>query len=123
MQDRIPLTDSEWKIMETLWEIQPATIAELTFSLKKETGWQKSTVITLLKRMEQKGAVTYQQGERAKRFFACLRRKDAVLSETNRFLERVYRGSAAAMIRTMLEGGEVSGDELETLRRILAQKE
>ncbi len=73
--------------------------------------------------MEQKGAVTYQQGERAKRFFACLRRRDALIAETKCFLERVYRGSAAAMIRTMLEGGEVSGEELETLRRILARKE
>ena len=52
----ISLSDSEWKLMNRLWE-QPRTIMELTAALKDETGWGKNTVITMLSRLEAKGAV------------------------------------------------------------------
>jgi len=123
MDDRVRLSDSEWKIMEKLWENQPATIAELTALLRKETGWQKSTVITLLKRMEKKGAVTYTQGERAKQFFAALRRRDAVLDETRSFLNRTYRGSVGSMLKELIRSGAIGQKELDELRRILQEGE
>ena len=53
----IALTEAEWKIMLRLWDHHPQTMMELTRSLHPETGWTKHTVITMLKRMQQKGTV------------------------------------------------------------------
>lgn len=50
----INLSDSEWKLMNHLWEQSPRTITELTAELKPETGWSKNTVITMLARLEAK---------------------------------------------------------------------
>ena len=54
---QVNLSDSEWKLMNRLWEQSPRTIMELTASLKEDTGWSKNTVITMLARLEAKGAV------------------------------------------------------------------
>ena len=52
---QVNLSDSEWKLMNRLWEQSPRTIMELTASLKEDTGWSKNTVITMLARLEAKG--------------------------------------------------------------------
>lgn len=62
------LTDAEWKLMHRLWEQSPQTITQLTAALSAETGWEKHTVITMLIRLEAKGAVRHEEGARAKQF-------------------------------------------------------
>ena len=54
---RINLSDGEWIIMNVLWKSAPQTITKLTSALKESTGWSKHTIITMLNRMESKGAV------------------------------------------------------------------
>ena len=53
----IQCTDSEWKILEVLWDSSPRTMSEITKELEPATGWTRHTVIALLKRMEEKGTV------------------------------------------------------------------
>ena len=52
------LSNGEWTLMNALWERQPATVAQLVHALAPETGWSKHTVMTMLSRLEQKGAVS-----------------------------------------------------------------
>ena len=49
---QVSLSDSEWKLMNRLWEQSPRTIMELTAAVKEDTGWSKNTVITMLARLE-----------------------------------------------------------------------
>lgn len=59
---KVNLSSSEWKLMKPLWEQPPRTIMELTAALRTETGWTKNTIITMLSRLEAKGAVRCQEG-------------------------------------------------------------
>jgi len=72
---KINLSDSEWKLMNCLWSRSPRTITELTAALRTDTGWSKNTVITMLSRLEAKGAVRHEEGERAKRYFPVIDRR------------------------------------------------
>ena len=54
---KIDLSNSEWKLMNRLWQASPMTITELTAALREDTGWSKNTVITMLSRLEGKEAV------------------------------------------------------------------
>ena len=56
-QDRIRLTGSEWSILECLWEKNPQTVMQLVTQMAEKTGWAKSTTITTLRRMEEKGLI------------------------------------------------------------------
>ena len=62
----VRLSEAEWKVMGALWEEAPQTIMQMTRRFQKTTGWTKHTIMTFLKRMEDKGAVRYEVGERAK---------------------------------------------------------
>ena len=54
---RIDLTQAEWQLMEKLWDHAPQTGRELTEAMAAQTGWNRSTTLTLLRRLMEKGAV------------------------------------------------------------------
>jgi len=66
------ISDAEWKIMNLLWEEEPRTMTQLTKALLSSTGWSKHTVITYLKRMEEKGMIRHIEGKKAKLYYTVL---------------------------------------------------
>lgn len=119
----INLSDSEWKLMNHLWARSPQTITELTAALRAETGWSKNTVITMLSRLETKGAVRYEPGGRARRYFPSVQREDAALAETESFLSKVYGGSLGLMVSSLVESRALSEEDLAELAAILERAE
>lgn len=117
----VSLSDGEWKIMNLLWESGGNTITELTASLQKETGWDKHIIITMLGRMEKKGAAAHRQGGRAKIFYPLVSRSEVSMQETRGFLEKVYRGSLGMMVNAMVEDQALSDEEIQELYAILEQ--
>lgn len=115
----INLSDSEWKLMKRLWARQPQTITELTAALREETGWSKNTVITMLSRLEAKGAVRHQEGERAKSYYPNLPQQDAAQAETENFLSKVYGGSLGLMMSAMVESRRLTEADIAELSAIL----
>ena len=115
----INLSDSEWKLMKRLWARQPLTITELTAALREETGWSKNTVITMLSRLEAKGAVRHEEGGRAKRYFPCVPQQTAAQAETESFLSKVYGGSLGLMMSAMVESRRLSEADIAELSAIL----
>ncbi len=120
---RINLSDGEWNIMNILWEAAPKTITQLTADLKENTGWSKHTIITMLGRMEGKGAVRYEEGRKAKQYYPAVERTDTVLGETESFLDKVYSGSLGLMVNTMVEKNSLSKEEIDELYAILKRAE
>ncbi len=94
-------------------------MTELLRSLEKNPGWSKSTVNTMLARMTEKGLISYEQGERAKMYKPCIRKKDADLAETESLIDRVYDGSVSMMMSTLMRQKKLNEDEVSELRRIL----
>lgn len=116
---KVNLSDSEWKLMNQLWDRSPLTITELTAALKIQTGWSKNTIITMLSRLEAKGAVRYEDGLRAKQYYPALAREDATLAETESFLDKVYGGSFGLMMSAMVESRSLTEEDIAELSAIL----
>ncbi|MBD5162425.1 MAG: BlaI/MecI/CopY family transcriptional regulator [Oscillibacter sp.] len=116
---RISLSDGEWKLMNRLWERPPMTIMELTAALREETGWGKNTVITMLSRLEAKGAVQCEKLDRAKQYFPVLKKQDAARAETENFLGKVYGGSLGLMMSAMVESRRLTESDVAELSAIL----
>ena len=117
------LTDSEWKVMECLWEKAPQTAMDLVHQLENSAGWAKSTTMTMVRRMEHKGLISAQAEGRTKWYQPCIQRQDAVQKETQSFLHKVYQGSLGLMVHSMVEQQALSQTELDELYRILKQAE
>lgn len=119
MHRSITLSAGEWRIMERLWQKNPQTLTELVRELSPDTGWSKSTIITMVTRLESKGAVTYKEGSRAKLYSPAIPREQAALEETESLLRRVYRGSVGMMVNTLADGRGLSDADIEELSAVL----
>ena len=100
--NKIKLSEAEWKVMKLLWEESPKTMMQITNLLKETTGWTKHTVMTFLKRMEEKEAIHYEEGGRAKLYYPDIKKEEVVLQETEEFLHKVFDGRMGLMLNTMV---------------------
>lgn len=114
---KIDLSNSEWKLMNRLWQTAPMTITELTAALKEETGWSKNTVITMLSRLEGKKAVHHEEGRRAKLYFPAVGREDAIEAETETFLDKI--GGLGLLMSAMVEKNALTENDIAELSAIL----
>ncbi len=122
MEDKaIGLSNSEWRIMENLWEQAPKTATQLIKAMELETGWAKSTTKTLLKRMEQKECIAYREGEKAREYYPLLKREEVVESETSSFINRIYNGSLGLLVNTLVKKQDIPEEEMEELYRIIRE--
>jgi len=109
----IQCTEAEWKIMEVLWAGAPRTMAEITKTLEPSTGWTRHTVITLLKRMQEKGSVSVDETGSVKRYFPRVSREEASTEQTQKLLSRVFSGKASLLIHNLIDSGEMSMEEMQ----------
>ncbi len=114
-------TEAEWKIMEVLWESAPRTMAEITHALAPSTGWTRHTVITLLKRMQEKGSVAVDETGPVKTYRPMVNRADASQAQTKRFLNHVFSGKASLLVQNLVDTGEISLSEMEEILSIIRQ--
>ena len=108
-------TEAEWKIMEVLWDRAPRTIAAITKALEPTTGWSRHVVITLLKRMEEKGTVTVDESGPAKLYTPKISQDEANTEETNKFLSHVFKGKASLLINHLVESEKITADDLQEI--------
>ena len=121
-EKRNPLTPGEWRVMECLWT-GPKTLMELVRTLKDSAGWAKSTVTTMVRRMEEKGLVGYETAGRTKVFRALVARENAAAEETDSLLERAFHGSVSLLVSSLADRGSLSKADIDELYDILDRAE
>ena len=122
-KEHIRLTEAEWAVMECLWEKEPRTGREVVQWLGKRMGWPRRTSLTLLRRLEAKGAVAGEADGDRKVFRPLIRREDAALRETESLLDRVYKGSVSLMVSALTKKQPLRQEEIDELYSILRQME
>ncbi len=123
MSKELPrIAESEWRIMQVLWEKGPQTANEVVGALAGEVHWKPRTVKTLIRRLVKKGAVGFQEEGLRYRYSALVAESECVRSETKSFVRRVYQGAMKPALAAFLEHAELSPQEIEELQDILEQK-
>ena len=121
--ERINLTVAEWNILECLWASSPQTGRELTEIMEQQMGWSRSTTLTLLRRLVDKGIAACNTEGVKNTFAPAICREEAAQQETQTFLDRVYQGSLSMLVSTMTQKKAVSRKELDELYALLRQIE
>lgn len=115
--EQIKLFDSEFKIMELLWENGPLTAKELTLRAQKGIGWNKNTTYTIIKKLVEKEAVRREEPN-----FLCIPLitiEQVRLMETSNLINKLYKGSKQLFFASFLGNEKLSGEEIEELKRII----
>lgn len=122
MEKQTILNQSEWLIMECLWK-KAHTLMELVASLNQSVGWSKSTVATMVHRMEEKGIITYVMRGRAKIFSPTVTREEVTTTETRNLLQRAYNGSVGLLVNAMAQNNGLTREDIDELYEILRKAE
>ena len=113
----------EWKIMEYLWEQSPRTLMEIVRAMAEETGWAKSTVTTMVTRMEAKGLLRFEQQGRTKQIWPAVSRAEASSAETEGLVNKVFRGRPGLLMASLIESKSLSPEEINELYDLLKKAE
>jgi BlaI family penicillinase repressor len=116
------ISDAEWLIMRVLWAKSPATAKDVVAALDEDTRWNPKTVLTLINRLVEKGAVGFTKEARTHLYSPRVAERDCVRIESRSFLDRVYGGSVQPMLAHFVEETSLTQQDIADLRRILDEK-
>ena len=113
----IVLHEREMELMEVLWERGAATAAEVREAIPDELAY--NTVLTILRRLEQKGYIGHTEEGRAHRYHPLVEREQARRSALQRMLDRVFDGSPELLLTQLVSQRKLSENEVRRLRQLL----
>lgn len=123
MKQEIRVTNSEWNLINCLWEESPKTLMQLVPILKERVGWSKSTCATMVRRMSEKGVIGYEEKGKTKYFYPRVEKEDVVVQETRDFLKKIYDGSVGMMMSALVRQNDLSKEDIKELQTILKEAE
>jgi BlaI family penicillinase repressor len=123
MKRELPrIADSEWRVMQVLWEHGPQTANEVVNALSGQVKWKSRTIKTLISRLVKKGAVKVTEEGYRYRYSAAVDESTCIRSETKSFVRRVYQGTMKPALAAFLEDADLSDQEIDALQKVLDQK-
>jgi BlaI family penicillinase repressor len=116
------ISESEWSVMEALWESCPQTASELTRTLRPTMNWAENTVRTLLTRLIEKGALkTAENSSGTRTYLPAVKREACVRAEGESFMQRIFGGAAKPLLVHFAQNSKLTAAEVRELKKILDQ--
>lgn len=116
------ITEAEYEVMKIVWKYAPINTNEITEKLLTTSSWSAKTIQTLIKRLVNKGALTYEKNSRVFVYTPLVKESEYISQESNSFLNRYYDGDITAMLSAYIENDTLSETEIETLRSLLSKR-
>ena len=110
-------TERELDVMSVLWSLRSGTVTEVRDRLDDELAY--NTVLTVLRTLETKGHVRHEGEGKAHRYFPTVKRADAGRSGVARLLDKVFDGSAEAMLTHLVSDRKLSREGLARMRTLI----
>ena len=114
------ISEAEFQVMKIVWEHAPVSTNQVTEYLVRTTKWSPKTIQTMLKRLVQKKALTYDKEGRVFIYTPLFGHEDYVNQESRHFLQRFYNGNVVSMMTAFLDMEELSQQEVDELKELLS---
>jgi BlaI family transcriptional regulator, penicillinase repressor len=117
---RLPMSDAEREVLKVLWEHGPLAVRDVLAKLAGlGSDWSRSTVITLLQRLERKGYVESDKSQLAFVFRAAVSRADEMRARMNELAGALCDGEALPLVLAFAERHRFSAEELARFRKMI----
>jgi predicted transcriptional regulator len=116
----ISFTDRELDVMTVLWDLGSATVAEVRERIEDPLAY--TTVLTVLRTLEEKGFVAHLQEGKAHRYLPLVERQAAGESAVARLLETIFRGAPEMLLTQLVSDRSLSDEELQRLRTVVDRR-
>ncbi|MCR5129537.1 MAG: BlaI/MecI/CopY family transcriptional regulator [Lachnospiraceae bacterium] len=112
---QIRLTDNEYRLMEVIWDTEPVLATKLVEICLEKCGWKKSTVYTMLRRMDTKGILSFADGE----VVSGIKREQALKAEGEALLQKAFGDSLPDFFAAFLEGRHLTKEESDRIQKMI----
>lgn len=116
----VVFTERELDVMAVLWEHGPSTVAEVQERLADPLAY--TTVLTVLRTLEEKGRVGHEEEGRAYRYHPLVEKDTAQDSALERLTRKLFSGSTELLLTHLVAERDLSDDELRRLHRLLEDR-
>jgi len=117
------LTDLQLAILGVLWAEGEATVNDVRDRLAGRRDLARTTVATLLSRLEDRGVVEHREEGREYVYRAALSEEQVLRSRVDALAENLFDGDVSALVSRLLDVGELEPAELDRVRRLIEEKE
>ena len=122
MRNRHPtLTPQELSIMKVVWKLEKATVRDVYESLRARRTIAYTTVMTMMKILEEKGYLKKTRVERAYVYKPSRPRQQVVGAMVREFVDRVFDGAAGGLLAHLAKDSRLSKDERQHIRRVIEE--
>jgi predicted transcriptional regulator len=117
------ISPAEFDLMKILWRLGRATVAEVRREAAgDDDGPAYTTVMTLLGRLEKKGAVAVDKSRQPYVYRPRFRRESVIRRRLHHFVDRVFDGQVESLVMQLIEDRSLSLDELRELEARVAAR-
>jgi predicted transcriptional regulator len=117
------LTETELEMMSIVWRFGRATVSDVLAALPQGRELAYTSVSSMLRILEQKGALSAEKAGRGHVYLPAVSRDDYATRSVRHLVSKVFDGAAPSLVRCLVEQGSLSADDVASLRRILDGKE
>ena len=112
----VKISDAELEVMRILWrEEQAVSFSDIRAELSDKTGWEKSTIATLLRRLQKKGAISIQEKE-IRYYVPNITKEDYITLKKRSLIDKLYDGSAKNFVAALCRSGELTETDIDELK-------
>ncbi len=113
------LSRQEWVMMETLWQGREMFLSDIMEAMAKSVDWNRSSYLTYLKRMTDKGLIGYNTIRGSRSYYPLARREDCIENESNSILSKMTEDSARLLLASMIQKSGLSEEDRDELKELI----
>jgi len=117
------LTPQELAIMKVVWRLESATVRDVYEALRARRAIAYTTVLTMMKVLEQKGYVKKNRDERAFVYRPARPRQQVLGGMVREFVDRVFDGASRPMLLHLVKNTKLSDSERKALIKAIEEVE
>ena len=118
-----PLGDLQLQVMEVVWRLGQATVAEAHQAIAAERKIAYTTVLTTMRALERRGMLSHETVGKAYRYAPVVSREEYTSTRVDKLVGDLFEGRQEKLLCHLLGADRVSRSDLKTIRSLLKKPE
>lgn len=114
-----PLGETEMEVLQHVWDLERATVSEVHERILQDRKVAYTTVMTVMKKLAEKGYLGVDDSEQTYVYGAARPADEVRASLVDDLVEKVFRGSPAALVQALVRREEMSDTDREEIKRLV----